>query len=49
MIKDDETFYLVTGKALSGSATARMPATPAVVHAPKDSVSESAAEPERQP
>ncbi|WP_340675308.1 cell division protein FtsB [Paraperlucidibaca sp.] len=49
MIKDDETFYLVTGKALSGSATARMPATPAVVHAPKDSVSEAAAEPERQP
>lgn len=31
MIKDDETFYLVTGKALSGSATANTaikPATP---------------------
>lgn len=36
MIKDDETFYLVTGKALSGSATANTtpkPATPARVGA----------------
>ncbi|MEO6699448.1 MAG: cell division protein FtsB [Paraperlucidibaca sp.] len=32
MIKDDETFYLVTGKALSGSAPAQMPATPVMVH-----------------
>lgn len=32
MIKDDETFYLVTGKALAGSATADVrPATPSVV------------------
>ncbi len=35
MIKDDETFYLVTGKALAGSATAASdaahPATPSVV------------------
>lgn len=35
MIKDDETFYLVTGKALAGSATAEAdaahPATPSVV------------------
>lgn len=31
MVKDDETFYLVTGKALSGSAPASMPATPVVV------------------
>lgn len=36
MIKDDETFYLVTGKALSGSATANTtpkPATPVRVGA----------------
>jgi len=36
MIKDDETFYLVTGKALSGSATANTtpkPATPVSVGA----------------
>lgn len=36
MIKDDETFYLVTGKALSGSATANAsvkPATPQTVGA----------------
>lgn len=32
MVKDDETFYLVTGKALSGSAPAHMPATPVMVH-----------------
>jgi cell division protein FtsB len=32
MIKDDETFYLVTGKALSGSAPTQLPATPVVVH-----------------
>lgn len=32
MIKDDETFYLVTGKALSGSVTAQMPSTPITVH-----------------
>ncbi|MEL0029137.1 MAG: cell division protein FtsB [Perlucidibaca sp.] len=32
MIKDDETFYLVTGKALAGSATADgRAATPSVV------------------
>ena len=36
MIKDDETFYLVTGKALAGSATAETtpkPATPVRVGA----------------
>ncbi len=33
MIKDDETFYLVTGKALAGSATSGAhPATPSVVN-----------------
>lgn len=32
LIKDDETFYLVTGKALSGSMPAQMPATPVMVH-----------------
>lgn len=35
MIKDDETFYLVTGKALAGSATADVRlATPSVVKPP---------------
>jgi len=34
MIKDSETFYLVTGKALAGSATAEnAPATPSSVSA----------------
>ena len=32
MVKDDETFYLVTGRALAGSAPAQLPATPVVVH-----------------
>lgn len=31
LIRDDETFYLVTGKALSGSASSVRPATPSVV------------------
>ncbi|MES3040369.1 MAG: cell division protein FtsB [Pseudomonadota bacterium] len=41
MIKDDETFYLVTGKALSGSATANTtpkPATPVSVGAAPSAV-----------
>lgn len=48
MIKDDEIFYLVTGKALSGSATANSsvpkPETPALVGAaPVKSVSPATA------
>lgn len=44
MIKDDETFYLVTGKALSGSATANT--TPSNSPKPATPVSTGARKPE---
>ncbi len=49
MIKDDETFYLVTGKALSGSATANTtpkPATPVRVGAAPPPASEQVTQPQ---
>lgn len=52
MIKDDETFYLVTGKALSGSATANTtpkPATPVSVGAAPSAVPSASAKSAQSP
>lgn len=45
LIRDDETFYLVTGKALSGSASSTRPATPSVVRPAPAAPSSPAATP----